>query len=268
MPSPFPGMDPFLEHPLHFGGLHDRLITNISNALQPILPPPYYAEIGERLWVEVAERLIEPDVHVVRSGEERVELPSSGAVAVASGVTLPVVITVPHVERRETFVEIRRRLEGEDRVVTSIEVLSMSNKTPGEHGRDLYLQKQNELMESKTHLVEIDLLRAGVHTTAVDRAWMLAKTGPCDYHVCVHRFDRSNDFFVYPIQMTDRLPQVGIPLLPGDGEVALDLQQVFSLCYDLGPYRRKVRYRLEEIVPPLSESRRAWADELLKSFQP
>ena len=59
MSSPFPGMDPFLEHPSHFPGLHDRLINAISDALQTKLPEPYYAEIGERLWVEIAERLIE-----------------------------------------------------------------------------------------------------------------------------------------------------------------------------------------------------------------
>jgi hypothetical protein len=67
MPSPFPGMDPYLEHPATFPGLHSRLITNLSDALQLRLPPPYFAEINERTWVELSQREIEPDVNVLQS---------------------------------------------------------------------------------------------------------------------------------------------------------------------------------------------------------
>ncbi|MBI3463061.1 MAG: DUF4058 family protein, partial [Planctomycetes bacterium] len=51
MPSPFPGMDPFLEHPGIFPDLHDSLVTYLREALQPRLPSPYYAGIGSRIWV-------------------------------------------------------------------------------------------------------------------------------------------------------------------------------------------------------------------------
>ena len=66
MPSPFPGMDPYLEHPAVFPGLHNRLIVVLSELLQAALPAPYYAEIGERVWVEVSQRFIEPDGIVLR----------------------------------------------------------------------------------------------------------------------------------------------------------------------------------------------------------
>ena len=66
MASPFPGMDPFLEQAEIFSGLHDRLITYLSESLQPLLPPPYYADMGRRAWIEVSERYIGPDVNVVR----------------------------------------------------------------------------------------------------------------------------------------------------------------------------------------------------------
>ena len=66
MPSPFPGMDPFLEHPAIFPGLHERLIAYLSESLQARLPEPYYAEIGERLWVETSDRSIGPDVYVLQ----------------------------------------------------------------------------------------------------------------------------------------------------------------------------------------------------------
>ena len=47
------------------------------------------------------------------------------------------------------------------------------------------------------------------------------------------------------------LPEIAIPLLPGDGDVAVDLQEVFQRSYDAGPYRRRIRYRQTEPVPPL-----------------
>jgi len=75
-------------------------------------------------------------------------------------------VETPHDEVREPFLQIFSRLEGE-RLVTTVEVLSPSNKTPGSPGRDLYLRKQREVLGSQTNLVEIDLLRGGEHTTAV-----------------------------------------------------------------------------------------------------
>jgi hypothetical protein len=82
------------------------------------------------------------------------------SLAVATASATPVVVTVPHDERRESFVQIFSRRPGEQLVAT-IEVLSLANKTPGEKGRDLCLRKQQELLDSQVHLIEIDLLRGG-----------------------------------------------------------------------------------------------------------
>jgi hypothetical protein len=174
-------------------------------------------------------------------------------------------VTVPHEERRETFVDIFTSLDGQERLVTSIEILSPTNKTPGEHGRELYLQKQREILESKVHLAEIDLLRGGQHATAVPLERALEKTGPFDYHVCVHRFDYWEDYFVYPFLLKDSLPEIAIPLLPGDRPVAVDLQVIFDRCYDAGPYRRRVRYKDETPVPPLRPEQAEWATAVLKA---
>src|SRR5262245_43421238 len=107
MPSPFPGMDPYLEHPAVFPDLHDSLATYLREALQAVLPPPYYAAIGQRIWVEVSHRAIGPDVLVARPVTPRCAPPSEGGVAVASPARAsPVVVRVPHDERREPFVEI------------------------------------------------------------------------------------------------------------------------------------------------------------------
>lgn len=262
MPSPFPGMDPYLEHPDIFPDFHDRFVTYVSDAIQPRLPEPYYAALGRRAWIEVSERYVGPDVDVVRLREGGTESGSSVAVA-DRPTTEPLVIHVPHDERVEPMVEICMGRGSERRLVTTIEVPSPSNKTPSEHGRDLYLRKQQEVLHSKVHLVEVDLLRGGQHTTAVPRDRLEAKSGRFDYHVCIHQFDNLEDYFVYPIQLTQSLPQIRIPLLPGDGEVGLDLQHVFQRTYDAGPYRREIDYREDTPTPSLSAEQLAWALELI-----
>ena len=133
MASPFPGMDPYLEHPKIFPDLHGRMVIRLSEVLQPILPVPYFAASGDRVWVEVTDRYIEPDISLSRPGSDFDSDDSGGGVAVvAPSRTSPVLISVPHDERRETFLEIYTRQDGEERLVTVIEVLSPTNKTPGE----------------------------------------------------------------------------------------------------------------------------------------
>ncbi len=263
MPSPFPGMDPFLEHPHFFPGVHDRFVAYLSEVLQGSLPAPYFAEINERLWVDMVERRIGPDVDVLR-GNQPSPPEGGGAVAVATTAPAqPVIITVPQEERRETYLEIRTPSPDGERVVTTIEVLSLTNKTPGPRGRSLYLQKQQEILDSDIHLVEIDLLRGGTHTTAVPLDRLRQKAPPFDYHVCLHPFDRLGEFHAYTFTLAERLPAVPIPLLPGDGAVTVDLQAVFDRCYDTGPYRRRVHYDPARIVPPLRDEQAEWVRRVL-----
>ncbi len=266
MPSPLPGMDPFLEDPAVFPDLHDSLIFCLRESLNEQLPPPYYAGIASRIWVQTAQRPITPDVNVLRPGQRANggPLANGGGVAVAEAVrTEPVVVHVPREEVRETFVEIYARPGGE-RLVTTIEVLSLSNKTPGAHGRDLYRQEQQEALNSQVHLVEIDLLRSGMHTTAVPLEEAVAKAGAFDYHVCVHRFDRPDDYFIYPIQLGGQLPEILVPLLPGDPAVPIGLQAVIDRCYDTGQYGRRVRYRDHTPVPSLSAEQVEWVQRILR----
>jgi len=264
MPSPFPGMDPYLEHPALFRGLHGRLVANLSETLQSRLPAPYFAEFEERLWVEVSERPIEPDVSVFRAERPPGVRTDGGPVVGVATRSRPLVVTVPFEENRETWVEIRTRNDDGERLVTSIEVLSLTNKTTGRRARDLYLQKQREILDSQVHLVEIDLLRGGTHSTAVPRHRLLAAAGAFDYHVAIHPFDRLEDFLVYPIRLEERLPEIAIPLLPGDPDVPIDLQAVFDRCYDTGPYLRRVRYAEVTPVPPLRPDQAEWAARVLQ----
>ncbi len=142
----FPGMDPYLESPLLWPGLHTALIVYMADILQPLLRPRYLTSIEERVYLENMGR----DAIVCRRRPDTVALLEADA---------PVVIRTPPRDVHETFVAVLDRQSGE-RIVTVIEVLSPTNKYAGP-GRASYLAKQEELLRGPVHLVEIDLLRPG-----------------------------------------------------------------------------------------------------------
>ncbi len=51
MPSPFPGMDPYLETPDLWPDVHHELISQIRQVLNPALRPRYVARVELRLYV-------------------------------------------------------------------------------------------------------------------------------------------------------------------------------------------------------------------------
>ncbi len=123
----------------------------------------------------------------VVSARKKCKKRGRGGVAVAAHQTAePVVVMVESVEHgpfEESYLEIRRRKGKEVRLVASIEILSLSNKSPGNPGREQYLTKQKEVLGGPVHLVEIDLLRGGTHTTAVPRELIEANVGPFEPRV-------------------------------------------------------------------------------------
>lgn len=263
MPSPFPGMDPYLEDSILWSGVHQRLITYSCAELNRVLPAGYVADISERLYVlqPEVERNIYPDVVVL----EKLSTPRDGDAGVAGATTAvadpPLLLTIEPVEVREVFIQILSLREA-NRVVTVIEVLSPSNKTAGNEGRQLYLTKQREILESQTHLIEIDLLRQGEHTVALPREALLQRDIQWDYLVCLHRGGQGRRYEVWPIRLRQRLPRIWVPLSEGDPDVVLDLQKVFDRCYDEGAYARLVDYRREPAIP-LKGNDAEWATALL-----
>lgn len=264
MPNPFPGMDPYLENPVLWPGVHQRLITRIADTLNGTMPPRYVADIGERVYIAQPERSVYPDMVVLEHPSPQIQV-GQGTVGTATSVTVvsdpPLVLRYEPVEIREVFIEILPVGE-ESRVVTVIEVLSYSNKTPGHEGRKLYLTKQQEILNSQTHLIEIDLLRIGEHTVAVSREQLLKKCN-WDYLVSLHRGGRGNYYEVWAIKVRQRLPRILVPLSDGDPDVVLDLQAVFDRCYDEGAYARRIDYRREPATPLEGEDAE-WADRLLR----
>jgi hypothetical protein len=158
MPSPFPGMNPYLEHPALWSGVHHRLITAVANDLAPKIRPKYIAAIEERVYEISGETSLlvgVPDVSVQRSSTSAA--PSN--LAVASSATQPMEVTIPLARiLTEGYLEIRSVETGE--AIAVIEVLSPKNKQ-SVVGRLQYETKASKVLASSTHLVEIDLLRQG-----------------------------------------------------------------------------------------------------------
>jgi hypothetical protein len=151
-----------------------------------------------------------------------------------------------------------------NREVISPELLSPTNKNPG-NGRDLYLEKQEELLGSKTHFIEIDLLRAGQHTVAVPPDGV--QETEWDYLVCLHKGGWRNKFHVWAGPLAKRLPRFAVPLAGDDADVVVDLQALLNQCYDAGRFADRLDYRAE-CPPPLSRKNAKWLDEWLRKKKP
>lgn len=270
MSGPFPGMDPYLEDPTLWPGVHAGLIAALEAALNAILPKGYAADIGERVYLLDSRRDAYPDLAVARFDRPgvspgRATASSPTDAAVLDPAAAPWVIRVTPREVRETFLQIRALREAE-RVVTVIEVLSPSNKASGSHGRKLYQEKQEELLRSETHLLEIDLLRAGAHTVAAPLDYLVDR-GAWDYLVCLHRGGQDEVYELWPVGLRQRLPPVKVPLGRGDPDVAVELQQVLERRYDDGRYGLKIDYGADPL-PPLGPADQEWAAALLREQRP
>ena len=217
MPSPFPGMDPYLEEPGLWPDVHHGLISEMQAQLNEQLRPKYHVRVEERVYIsdenDPGRSVIIPDLKV-RQVSESEPVATQSSQAITGAVVEPVVpTTLIEDELHEASLEIIDRAQRS--VVTVIEVLSPSNKIVGSRARTSYEQKRNEVMHSPSHFVEIDLLRDGVslHTREA-----LPTT---DYYIHVSRRPKG---VVWPIQIPQRLPKIDVPLLPGDPDVKLDLQ--------------------------------------------
>jgi Uma2 family endonuclease len=255
-------MDPYLEAPGLWPGLHQRLITYTADELQLLVRPNYRAQMGERLYVMETSRDIYPDVALIQRPSR--EPASAGVSKPAATETIlvadpPFVVDFLLTEYREPFIEIVHSASGQ--VVTVIEILSPANKAPGK-GYELYRQKQQEILNSQVHLVEIDLLSQGLYTIAMPETG-LTRLPSHRYLVNVSRSPDRHHFELYPISLSQRLPRCRIPLKAPDADITLDLPTIFNRCYDNGGYADFVDYTQPPLVP-LSEEEEKWITENVK----
>lgn len=243
MPSPFPGMDPYLEAPTLWPEVHSRLIVGMADILGPALLPDYYVAIEQRTYLNLPDESVLigiPDVAITAStpGSPE-ELPPAGRLATLSRPNEPQTVTVPLAEEiRERYLEIRETATGT--VVTAIELLSPSNKRPGE-GRDTYLRKRQQVLSSATHLVEIDLLRNGASLPLQNVAT------PTHYRILVSRHETRPQAQLYGFNLPEPIPAFPLPLKLGDNEPLLSLKPLLDTLYDRAGYAFRLDF---ETMPP------------------
>ncbi len=256
MPSPFPGMDPWIEKPEYFGDFHHSMTYLLREAINARVPKGYAARGTTLVWMEEEQRR-EPDVGVFdRSGRDRTfngPLTMAGAIAVEEEAA--------PVERKQSYLKIFAK-DGM-RLVTVVELVSRSNKRPGK-GRKAYLKKQAECKENGVHLVEIDLLRGGPHTTVVPLAKLRAKAGAFDYHASIATCGATIRYYAVPIRLAEPLPTIPIPLDPEVEPVRVDLQPLFERTYDTGKYGEFMDFA-KPCDPPLTPEQQSWSEGVLKA---
>lgn len=249
-------MDPYLEHPEIWPGVHLLLIAAIAESLAPQLRPKYSVSVEVRMYETSGEQSLLvgiPDVSVQRSVRDS-DLEMSN-VAVAEPPAQPIKVTVPVPQTiRQGYLEIREVTTKE--VVTVIELLSPVNKRPGK-GRQSYESKRERILGSSTHLVEIDLLRAW------EPMPMFANGIQSHYRILVSQGDSRPTADLYAFNLRQAIPSFALPLRSQDSEPIIDLQTLLNGIYDRAAYDLKLDYSTEP-VPPLLEIDAAWVDALLK----
>ncbi|MBI3267784.1 MAG: DUF4058 family protein [Planctomycetes bacterium] len=256
--SPFPGMDPYLENPRGWRGVHARFLTYLGDAVAEVLPPRYYARLEDRVYLDTdppATAML-PDVRVVEQPGPR----AGGSTAVVEADPAVLVSVRPETVE-ERYLEIRDASTGH-RVVTVVELLSPTNKRPGTDGGRSYRAKQQEVLSSDANLVEIDLLRAGEHVVAAPAGALRRLCGPYHYLVVARRAARPEVREAYPIRLRSRLPRIAVPLRAPDPDVVADLQPILERVYRMGAYGATIQYAAPP-DPPLEGEDAAWARDLL-----
>ena len=248
MPSPFPGMNPFLEQEDAWHDFHEQFCIECRNAVLQQLPPAYIAKLDENVYIhelpEDQRRLFaRGDVTVARENVPAGRSSRPGTLAAPFYGRV-----LPYIEfQRDNFVEIR---DGRTReLVTVIELLSPSNKKPGSD-REQFLNKRWQLMTSTAHYVEIDLLRGGPRLPVEDLP-------ECDYYAMVSRVEERPKVGLWPFELQDPMPEIPIPLRDPDSDLLLNLQTLLHRAYDAGGYERYIYQGAPE--PPLSADQESWA---------
>lgn len=257
VPSPFPGMDPYLE--MHWRDVHTRLMLYAADAIQDCLPGDLIARVEEGVSIDLGDdfRGAAPDVQITEEPTSPHTASESGEKALAVAEPLVIPVSLPRTERHITIVD----AGSGHRVVTAIEFLSPSNKIPGPD-RLRYLRKQQDYLDGGVNLVEVDLIRAGIFTLAVP-VGSIDQHFRTDYQICVRRMIRPDEAEIYRAPLREKLPTIRIPLRPKDKDIPLDLQELVDQCYRRGRYNT-INYNVDP-APPLSLPDARWADELLRA---
>jgi hypothetical protein len=250
-------MDPYLEEPGGWPSVHHWLISVIGEALINQLVPYYSVTIEERVYITddddpESRQQIAPDVYVVERSAPRGMRTDEAVMA-----TPPTIIErLPTLEVRDRYLSIYDRKSRE--LVTTLEVLSPRNKARRSRGRREFVNKRNAVFSTRTHWIEIDLLRAG------DRPEEVA--GNSDYYMLLHRANAGGRLEVWFADLRDRLPVIIVPLREPHPDVVLDLQAVLGIAYERARYADEIDYTLPVPSPSLRPADTAWVAERVQAW--
>ena len=259
MPSPFPGMDPFIESRRLWEDFHPKLINEIESAAATVVPDRYLVRLNERSYIVLASSEdVDPKQHRMQADVSIVERPDStmsyaATTVAAKGASVATIEeeavemhALVEAEFRETFVEISQ-LRPERRLVTTIEVLSPSNKRRHTEGWELFNRKRQAHLEGRANLVEIDLLRRG------QRMPMCDDWPESPYYILTCWKKTAPMCKVWPAYVDRPLPKLRIPLSPPDDDIVLDLQPMVDAIYERSRYAVDIDYE-KPCHPALDEA--------------
>ena len=164
------------------------------------------------------QRVIYPDVHVVAPRPPTLREPSTDY-STDVAVMEPAVELASPMPEEVPLLGVEIRDVAQRRLVTLIEIFSGQQ---ARHGRAGDAQRRIELLQTRTHILEIDLLRGGT------RIELLAEPPPASYYVYLSRTERRPYTQIWPVSLRKRLPAVPVPLLPPDPDVVLDLRPLLT----------------------------------------
>ncbi len=254
MPSPFPGMNPYFEQDEVWHDFHQTFITAIRHALVKQVGSKYIVKLALHIYIrELASderRLLgRADVGIGAPRSHVTGESTNGVLEAPTQCFVPAGVDV----LEESFIEVRKA--DTRQLVTVIELLSPSNKYSGPD-RESYLSKRRQLLlAGNVSFVEIDLLRGGPRLP-------LEGLQPCDYYALVARAEQRPKVGVWPIQLRDPLPMISVPLLPGDTDARLNLQDLLQTTFDEGGYENFIYDNEPE--PRLSPDDAEWAKWVLQ----
>jgi hypothetical protein len=268
MPSPFPGMDPFIEINPRWEGFHAWFVRELARQSLPKAQ-----ELG--CWIDV-ERMVyqrEPSGEVVLIGgpDEAVAADPSGfawhstsAVALAEPKVIHEVVLDPDaLERVKQDYLVVRELGQFARVLAAVEVLSPANKSGSYVPR--YREKRLRWLAGRAHFLEIDLLRGGDNPSRR----LFPELQPTPYFLFVARktgLGRNEEGF--PQRLQDPLPVIGLPLGPPRPDLPLDLAAAFHAAYDLSIRPGSICYDRETPPEPaLDPADAAWVQSVAMAWK-
>ena len=264
MPIPFPGMNPYLEHPDLWPTVHQRFMSALAETLKRDLPSLYQVRLRERYYqVSCEDSLVvgSPGLNWSRQSEQfeqptsdappelRIAKPETSAKTHNVRSPIPVLVPVPQ-KIYETYLEV---IDTSGEIITVVEALSPKKKRPG-RGRALYERQRETIFGSRAHFVEIDLLRGWEPPS------IYGPDESGDYRILISRSEQRPRAQLYVWNVMEAIPTIALPLA-GPGELIVPLKPVVDKACDRTDLL--VNYQ-QQPLPPLRFEETLWLEDFLQ----